>query len=782
MLGARTKQVFAYGRRGHRIVNISDRRERDQTNDDSDASSSDEVALARRPPALKRENAIVISPAKPRVQRKAKRPSGSPAKSPLAPLKKNIRTKSASHTAPGRKLSKLEPSTPTRQPLSHLHLNGTSPNVRPSAQAKRKSKAPAVKAIPRAILTPRSPLVAVDIIVLDEDGSTVSQERRLSHTEVQTNPARTAPVKGKGTAKKSLKGTEPIVISDESDVEELPPKPATKRSRRRSIIVISSDESEAASKPAAPQPKPVPVAKLLPKTKSLRVEVVIPPAPFRTSKSVTRLPSTPPSPPPIRARAPPKTPPLQAPSFRLAPAAVPSLIPPPLHLAKARQLTPIRGGSSRSLFPRPPQTPSTPTDADLSLELAQLDLSDVTEIDDPSFAQPEYLVPLLSECSQACPHEFSAFIETFPFDPVVQSSDEDDDTRFRKIGEASYSEVFGIGDVVLKIIPIRNEEATIHQDADDIPAPSDAKDVLKEIIVTREIGEICNGFVKLLKTYVVRGRYPSLLLDLWDEYNERKGSESIRPDSFSLNQVYAIIVLPNGGPDLESVTFKNAAKAGWHQACSVFWQVARALEQAEELVNFEHRDLHWGQILVKSVPVKKSTSRRNSTVRVPMDDTRFGVKATIIDLGLSRMDATDGQGSKTYWTPFEDEIFEGEGDYQYDVYRMMRDLNDGSWKAYQPFTNVMWLHYLATKLLHSKRLKPPGARRKTATEVQPVSPTGYNEQDCHDCLVEVEKLLSNCISSRRKGQKGRRKTVAPPTGPKSAGEVVDYGVRKGWMR
>ena len=54
-----------------------------------------------------------------------------------------------------------------------------------------------------------------------------------------------------------------------------------------------------------------------------------------------------------------------------------------------------------------------------------------------------------------------------------------------------------------------------------------------------------------------------------------------------MSQVYAIIVLPNGGPDLESYSFPTAAKASWRQACSLFWQVARALAQAEELVAFE---------------------------------------------------------------------------------------------------------------------------------------------------------------------------------------------------
>jgi serine/threonine-protein kinase haspin len=204
-------------------------------------------------------------------------------------------------------------------------------------------------------------------------------------------------------------------------------------------------------------------------------------------------------------------------------------------------LTPIRRGKNKALFQRLLSTPSTPTDSDLSLELEQLNLSDVTEFEDPSSSQPEYLLPLLSECSQNCPHEFSAFIETFPFDPIVQPAEDDLDVKFRKIGEASFSEVFGIGDVVLKIIPLRDEERKIPNDS-ETPAPSDANDVLKEVIVTRAMGEMCSGFVKLLRTYVVRGRYPSLLLDLWDEYNERKGSESIRP-GISLYKSWRTIIL-----------------------------------------------------------------------------------------------------------------------------------------------------------------------------------------------------------------------------------------------
>jgi serine/threonine-protein kinase haspin len=56
-----------------------------------------------------------------------------------------------------------------------------------------------------------------------------------------------------------------------------------------------------------------------------------------------------------------------------------------------------------------------------------------------------------------------------------------------------------------------------------------------------------------------------------------------------VSQVYAIIVLPNGGPDLEAYTFREPTKTGWRQACSLFWQIARALATAEDLVSFEVR-------------------------------------------------------------------------------------------------------------------------------------------------------------------------------------------------
>lgn len=45
-----------------------------------------------------------------------------------------------------------------------------------------------------------------------------------------------------------------------------------------------------------------------------------------------------------------------------------------------------------------------------------------------------------------------------------------------------------------------------------------------------------------------------------------------------------------------------------------------------------------------------------------MDDITHGVVATVIDLGLSRMDAGDGgDGERVQWTSFDEEVFMGKG-------------------------------------------------------------------------------------------------------------------------
>ena len=54
---------------------------------------------------------------------------------------------------------------------------------------------------------------------------------------------------------------------------------------------------------------------------------------------------------------------------------------------------------------------------------------------------------------------------------------------------------------------------------------------------------------------------------------------------FDDNKHYTLIVLADGGLDLESFQFD--ATIGWKQAAGVFWQVVDALAHAEQWTSFE---------------------------------------------------------------------------------------------------------------------------------------------------------------------------------------------------
>lgn len=285
-------------------------------------------------------------------------------------------------------------------------------------------------------------------------------------------------------------------------------------------------------------------------------------------------------------------------------------------------------------------------------------------------------------------------------------------------------------------------------------------------------------------------------------------------DKFPPTQAYAIIVLPNRGANLETYTFRPST--GWSQACALFWQVAVALGNAEELVRFEvrrkavaelrqlsrvqHRDLHWGQILVEKVKAPVVTV---ANTRVPMDSVVYGVQATIIDLGLSRMEARDCSQKVVHWTPFENCIFDGEGasisaenmrccsivqgDYQFDIYRMMKAHNGDNWENFTPMTNVMvslgliltladfqcqWLHYLVVKLCEAKRLRVPATSK---------SKNGlFSEIECEGCLVETEKVLRKHFVLKP-GRREKKSAEAYDGKFTCAGDVVMWARERGWL-
>ena len=145
----------------------------------------------------------------------------------------------------------------------------------------------------------------------------------------------------------------------------------------------------------------------------------------------------------------------------------------------------------------------------------------------------------------------------------------------RKLGEASYSEVFlqltpgSLSTTVLKIIPFGGEDQC------------ELESIIQEVRITKAMGDI-EGFIGFRGAFVVQGYFPQLLMDEWDIYDEERGSENERPDFYTEDQHFAIICLENGGTDLEHFYLE-----GWEEAWEVFWQVTLALARGEKERDFE---------------------------------------------------------------------------------------------------------------------------------------------------------------------------------------------------
>ncbi|CAG9858940.1 unnamed protein product [Phyllotreta striolata] len=275
----------------------------------------------------------------------------------------------------------------------------------------------------------------------------------------------------------------------------------------------------------------------------------------------------------------------------------------------------------------------------------------------------------------------------------------------QKIGEGVYGEVFLLrnpkgGLTVLKIIPIEGDLLVNGE------RQKKFEEVMSEIIIASELSNLRvsdqteeNFFTKIQKIQCIQGKYPQRLIDLWDDFEETKGTENDSPTLFKDDQLYIAFQMSFGGKDLEAYEFRNAK-----QAFSAICQVAVGLALAEKQLKFEHRDLHWGNVLIADEPDKKkvfSFHIENKHYKIPLE----GIRVSIIDFTLSRIDCN---GVTIYNDLSADPgLFAAHGDYQFDVYRLMQKANRNNWTSFEPFTNVLWMHYLLDKSIKGFRYKYP---------------------------------------------------------------------------
>ncbi|XP_062864997.1 uncharacterized protein haspin [Trichomycterus rosablanca] len=284
--------------------------------------------------------------------------------------------------------------------------------------------------------------------------------------------------------------------------------------------------------------------------------------------------------------------------------------------------------------------------------------------------------------------------------------------RLRKIGEGTFGEVFSTLDasgrtVALKIIPVEGRHMVNGE------AQKSFGEILHEIIISKELSMLdckednqTDGFIGLNDLHCVRGRYPDALLSAWDRFHQEKESENDRPDFFSEEQLFVILEFEFGGSDLENMSGKLSSLA---QAKSILHQVTAALAVAEQALCFEHRDLHWGNVLVRTTKEKRNRFVLSGAER--WVETR-GVHVNIIDYSLSRLEI-DGL-TVSCDISNDQELFMGQGDYQFEIYRLMKKENGNCWADYNPHSNVLWLHYLADKLLSMKYKSKPQTGQQRA--------------------------------------------------------------------
>uniref|UniRef100_A0A8D2DFW3 Serine/threonine-protein kinase haspin n=1 Tax=Sciurus vulgaris TaxID=55149 RepID=A0A8D2DFW3_SCIVU len=328
------------------------------------------------------------------------------------------------------------------------------------------------------------------------------------------------------------------------------------------------------------------------------------------------------------------------------------------------------------------------------------------------------------ECSQEGPIPFSYCLSTEKLELC------------EKIGEGVFGEVFQIitdeKPVALKIIAIEGPDLVngSHQKT--------FEEILPEIIISKELSLLSEeafnrteGFIGLNSVHCVQGSYPPLLLKAWDHYNSTKKSANDRPDYFEEDQLFIILEFEFGGIDLEQMKTKLSSMA---TAKSIIHQITASLAVAEASLHFEHRDLHWGNVLLKKTSLKELRYTLNGkTNTIP---TR-GLQVNIIDYTLSRLER---DGIVVFCDiSMDEDLFTGEGDYQYDIYRLMRKENNNCWGEYHPYNNVLWLHYLTDKILNEMTFKTKcntTAMKQVRKKIQHFHRTVLNFSSATDLLCQ----------------------------------------------
>lgn len=374
-----------------------------------------------------------------------------------------------------------------------------------------------------------------------------------------------------------------------------------------------------------------------------------------------------------------------------------------------------------------------------------------------------------------------------------------------KIAEASFGEVYRLqltkeysqltsnDESVFKIIPLKGPTSLLPKDkrkltaalkkADLMSTPSAVANEVDLLLRMRSIP----GYTNFRDVRVVKGRPPPLFINAFKTFNmaqKAKGKESSHfPDpskksSYSDDQLWAVIEMQDAGTDLEQLLESRECRSIWH-VWDAFWQVTLSLAKGEDLAQFEHRDLHLGNICVRysASPPERWDPKRTLGFT--------GVETTIIDYTISRAILEDNTTIAYQDLAAEQSLFEGDSseEYQYDIYRYMRGallhddpyststaskvLDGRTWEQYHPITNVLWLHYILHKFLENLEEWPSAIKAPSKRKMSEEYAQWKRAIDLEHVLLRVRALLEP-------GDLRRNELV-------SASHLVNLALKEGWI-
>ncbi|KAJ9209353.1 hypothetical protein DTO166G4_9052 [Paecilomyces variotii] len=369
-----------------------------------------------------------------------------------------------------------------------------------------------------------------------------------------------------------------------------------------------------------------------------------------------------------------------------------------------------------------------------------------------------------------------------------------------KIAEGSYGEVYKLriredackqqmsksklaklrayGDGVFKIVPLRAKTGPGSRKFTSID------EIASEVKLLKYLDPI-PGFARFREIHVVQGRFPGPFQAAWDIYSQTKddcwnpnpADKKAYPDK----QLWAILEMDDAGCELEKFKWSSV-----FQIYDIFWGVAMALARAEEYARFEHRDLHLGNVCLRTTRQDGSMEPPSSVdSKVLESSSGFGLsclETTIIDYTLSRAElrySEDPEEQPEIASTDLDkkQIFDAVGVDEDEkllrnTYRYMRgevykgDPLDqekpedipGIWSEYTPRTNLIWLLFLLKNLLKHK--KDNQEKQSQAPRRQPLGVASGN----------VNKNIKPKPTA--KSQSGKKKTKVLATDLENEEQVV----------